>query len=72
MNSIDIFLERMANIVFLEYRPFCHKDFLSFELNEKEYKYAYGTIRNIFSKLRKKNKIEFIYKQLRLSIHLQV
>ena len=61
MNSIDIFLERMANIIFIENRPFCYKDFLSFELNEKEYKYVHGTIRNNFSELKKQNKIELVY-----------
>ncbi len=61
MNSLDIFLERMANIIFLENRPFCYRDFLNFELNGKEHKYKHGTIRNVFSNLRKQNKIEFVY-----------
>ena len=60
MNSIDIFLERMANIIFLENRPFCYKDFLSFELNGKEHRYTHGTIRNNFSTLKKQNSIEFV------------
>ena len=61
MNSIDIFLERMAIIVFTENRPFCYLDFLKFELNGQEYKFAHGTIRNIFSQLQKDGKIEFVY-----------
>ena len=51
----------MANIVFIESRPFCYRDFLEFELNGREYSYVHGTIRNIFSQLRKDGKIEFVY-----------
>lgn len=61
MNSDDIFLERMANLVFIEKRAFSYKDFLLFEHDGKEYKFAHGTIRNIFSKLTKLNKIELVY-----------
>jgi hypothetical protein len=61
MSSIDIFLERMAILVFTENRPFCYRDFLKFELNGQEYKFVHGTIRNIFSQLQKDGKIEFVY-----------
>ena len=56
MNTVDIFLEHMAVIVFIEKRTFSYKDFLSFEYNSKEYKFEHGTIRNIFSKQNKKEK----------------
>ncbi len=62
MNSTDIFLERMAIIVYGdESRPFSFRDFLRFEHNGLQYKYTHGTIRNIFSILRKQQKIEKVY-----------
>lgn len=54
----------MFEIVTLERRPFCFKDFLSFEYNGKEYSYKYGTIRNIFSMLKKEGKIERVYQSV--------
>ena len=63
MDILDIFLERMAVIVYgEESRPFSFRDFLSFELNGFYYKYSHGTIRNTFSLLRKQDKIEKAYK----------
>ena len=50
MKSEDIFLERIAWIVFNDKRPFSYKDFLSFECDGQEYKLSMGSIRNIFSK----------------------
>lgn len=53
----------MANIVFLEHRPFSFIDFLPrFEVNGKEYSIDYGTLRNKFSQLRKNGKIELDYR----------
>lgn len=54
----------MAQIVYIEERPFCFKDFLAFEYDGKEYTFKYGTIRNILSKLKKDDKIERIYQSL--------
>ncbi len=71
MTSIDIFLERMGCIVFLENRPFCYRDFLNFELNGRDHKFKHGTIRNNFSKLKKDGKIEFVYQSTQASIPLQ-
>ena len=62
MNAEEIILMKMADIVFVEKRPFCYKDFLSFEYNNKEYKFEHGTIRNIFSKLQKRGDIELDYR----------
>jgi len=62
MSAVDIFLEHMAVIVFIEKRTFSYKDFLSFEYNSKEYKFEHGTIRNIFSKLKQEGKIERVYR----------
>lgn len=62
MSSIDIFQERMAGFVYVDKRPFCYTDFLFFEHEGKDYKYGHGTIRNIFSELRKEGKIERVYK----------
>jgi hypothetical protein len=64
MQTIDIFLERMAVLVYVEKRPFCYKDFLFFEREGREYRYEHGTIRNIFAKLRKEGKIEFVYQSI--------
>ena len=61
MSTEDVFLERMAVFAFVEKRPFCFRDFLLFEHEGKEYHFGHGTIRNIFAKLRKDGKIEFVY-----------
>jgi len=62
MKSEDIFLERMACIVFNDNRPFSYRDFLSFEYEGQPYKFKHGTIRNIFSKLQKNGDIEHEYR----------
>ena len=65
LDTLDVFLERMLIIVRgEESRPFCFRDFLSFELNGIPYKYSHGTIRNVFSTLRKHGKIEKAYKSI--------
>jgi hypothetical protein len=64
LTTADIFLERMAVLVYVEKRPFCFRDFLFFEHEGKEYRYEHGTIRNLFAKLRKQGKIEFVYQSL--------
>jgi hypothetical protein len=61
MTSLDIILERIACIVYVEKRPFCFKDFLAFEHNGKDYRYKHGTIRNIFSELKKVGQIKPVY-----------
>jgi len=62
MNTVDIFLEHMAVIVFIEKRTFSYKDFLSFDYDGKGYKFEHGTIGNIFSKLKQEGKIERTYR----------
>ena len=58
MNQLDQALtEHMANIVFLEHRPFSFLDFLpQFEVNGKVYCIEYGTLRNKFSKSEEKRR----------------
>lgn len=64
MNQLDqALMEHMANIVFLEHRPFSCFDFLpQFEVNGRVYSIEYGTLRNKFWKLRKKGEIELDYR----------
>jgi hypothetical protein len=62
MNSKEIFLQRMACIVFIEKRPSCYIDFLTFEFEGKTYTFRPGTIRNIFSQLRKHSQIEVAFR----------
>lgn len=54
--SEDIFLERMAVLVYVDKRPFRFKDFLLFDHDGKTCHYEHWTIRIIFSKLGKKTK----------------
>ncbi len=44
--------------------PFFHSDFLCFKHEGKEYKFEPGTIRNIFSKLRKGGKIKLAFRSI--------
>ncbi len=62
LTTEDIFLERIADIVYVQKRPFCYVDFLSFEHEGGKYRYKHETIRNIFTKLRKKGQIELAYR----------
>ena len=49
-------------IVFIEKRTFSFKDFLSFDYEGQQYKFEHGTIRNIFSELKKEGEIERAYR----------
>jgi hypothetical protein len=57
----DAMQEHMALIVFEEQRPFTYRDFLHFEVGEKEYSMAHGTFRNKISKLMKSKEVELEY-----------
>jgi hypothetical protein len=57
----DAMAEHMAYIVFQEHRPFSYRDFLHFEVDEREYKMKHGTFRNKISRLRKKGEVELSY-----------
>jgi hypothetical protein len=57
----DAMVEHMAYIVFQEHRPFSYRDFLHFEVDEREYKMKHGTFRNKISSLRKKGEVELSY-----------
>ncbi len=60
--SLELFLEKMRQIVNVEERPFSFRDFLSFDYNGISHKFDHGTIRNYFSILKKQGKIECLYK----------
>ena len=62
MNAEEIILMKMADIVFVEKRPFSFRDFLSFEYEGRPYKFKHGTIRNIFSTLQERGDIEYDYR----------
>jgi hypothetical protein len=57
----DAMAEHMAYIVFQEHRPFSFRDFLHFEVNEREYNMKHGTFRNKISSLMKKGEVELSY-----------
>ena len=50
--------EHMAYIVFFEHKPFCYKDFLSFEVNGKLHHISHGTFRNKISKMMQNDEVE--------------
>lgn len=58
---LDILLARMAQIVHEEGRPFSYRDFVSFDHGGISYRFTHGTIRNYISRLRKQDKIEWLY-----------
>ncbi|HKR73008.1 MAG TPA: hypothetical protein VJR94_02735 [Candidatus Nitrosocosmicus sp.] len=60
MNGKKIIHKRMRQIVVLEQRPFTYADLTMFEIDGQVHTYKNGTIRNIFSQLRKEGKIERI------------
>ena len=57
----DAMQEHMAYLVFVERRTFSYLDFLSFEVNGKEYRMEHGTFRNKISNLKKINQVELAY-----------
>lgn len=57
----DAMQEHMAYIVLSEGRPFSYKDFLSFQVDNKEHKMAHGTFRNKMVVLRRNQEIELCY-----------
>jgi hypothetical protein len=60
-NLDDAMAEHMAYIVFQEHRPFSYRDFLHFEVGEREYKMKHGTFRNKISSLIKNGEVELSY-----------
>ena len=57
----DAMQEHMAQIVFHKRRPFTYRDFLHFEVGERQYRMAHGTFRNKISKLMKSEEAELAY-----------
>jgi hypothetical protein len=58
----DAMQEHMANLVFVESRPFTYAEFLRFHVNEKEYNMTHGTFRNKISKFIKSDTVEVAYR----------
>lgn len=54
-------LEHMADIVYTQHRPVTYKDFLSFEVDGKEYGMKSGTFRNKISALMRGGQVELDY-----------
>ena len=55
-------MEHMAFIVLVQGRPVSYKDFLSFKVNDKEWKMGHGTFRNVVSSLMKQDQLKVAYK----------
>jgi len=63
MSELEVvMLKHIEEIVIGQKRAFCISDFRPFEYDGKEYSPKYGTVRNIISKLRKQQKIIFLFK----------
>ena len=59
----DRVMQRIKEIVLNEHKPVSLLDFLpSFEIEGKEYNMKYGTLRNIFSSLRRTRQIQIAFK----------
>lgn len=52
----------MHYIVYKKGIPFSYEDFLEVEYDSKIYKFTHGTIRNIFSQLKKEGRIKLVYR----------
>src|SRR5215212_6438315 len=62
LSELDDAIEKRINyIVYTEHRPFSYRDFLSFEIDGKEYGMKHGTFRNKVSELMKDGKVEQEY-----------
>jgi hypothetical protein len=62
MSDLDnAMLEHIGFLVLSEKRPFCFKDFLYFQIDERPHGMKHGTFRNKVSKLMKENKVEWCY-----------
>lgn len=57
-------LERIGQLVSVEYRPFSYRDFLQFEVNGLKHSMCHGTFRNKISKLIKKDQVEVAYRSV--------
>lgn len=63
MSELDnAMMQHISHIVFSEKRPFSYRDFLSFEIDGKEYAMRHGTFRNMVSKLIKAGDLEREYR----------
>ncbi len=60
MNARDRILTRIHYIIYKEKRPFSFKDFIASDDGSNEGKYVHGTVRNIFSQLKKEGLIELV------------
>jgi hypothetical protein len=62
MNSKDQIFEKIKRLIFEEKRPFSYKDFAYPNGHPQEGKYAHGTVRNVFLKLKREGLIELVYR----------
>jgi len=62
MNARTNILSKIQSIIYEEKRPFSYKDFIYSEDDSNEVKFAHGTIRNVFSSLKKEGLIELVYR----------
>jgi hypothetical protein len=62
LNARNRILTEIKRIIFKEQRPFCFRDFAYPKRRPQEGKYAHGTVRNVFSTLRKEGRIELVYR----------
>lgn len=69
INFEDAIYDKMAEIVFHEHRPFWFRDFAEIEVDGRKEYPAYGTIRNVFWKLRKQGKIIFCFNSGGIAFH---
>jgi hypothetical protein len=62
ISELDQAMEKhMTYLVHTKYRPFSYRDFLVFEVEEKEYRMSHGTFRNKISGLKKAGLVELAY-----------
>jgi hypothetical protein len=65
MSELDnAMMQHISHIVFTEKRPFSYRDFLSFEIDDKEYEMDHGTFRNKVLKLKKEGEVELEYRSM--------
>lgn len=62
MNAREYILSKINKIIFDEKRPFSYKDFVESSNNYSKVTYTHGTVRNVFSRLKKEGLIELAYR----------
>ena len=60
----DAMLEHLAYLNYSEGRPASWQDFTDFEVNNKQYRLKWGTIKNNFSYLKRIGKVKLAYRDV--------